>query len=57
MNNFRVLHTTDPVTGWDSKEEFIEYLTYTLIPDLKDSGLDATAEDFETAVHFIKGGK
>jgi hypothetical protein len=44
-------------TGWDSKQDFVEYLTDTLIPDLKESGMDATAEDFETAVHFMKGGK
>jgi len=25
-----------------------------VIPDLKESGMDATAEDFETAVKFIK---
>ena len=52
MNN-----TTDPITGWDSKQEFIEYLTYTLIPDFKESGLEATAEDFETAVYYMEGGK
>ena len=50
-------NTTDPITGWDSKLEFVEYLTYTLIPDLKESGMDATAEDFEMAVYYMKGGK
>lgn len=33
--------------------DFIEYLKKTLIPDLKDSGKHATAEDFETAVFFM----
>ena len=42
---------------WENKEDFIEYLEENLIPDLKDSELFATAEDFETAVHFMKGGK
>jgi hypothetical protein len=42
---------------WENKEDFIEYLEENLIPDLKDSKLFATAEDFETAVHFMKGGK
>lgn len=35
------------------KYEFVEFLENTLIPDLKESGMDATAEDFETAVSFI----
>ena len=33
--------------------EFIDYLEQTLIPDLKDSGSTATAEDFETAVYYL----
>ena len=37
------------------REEFIEFLEETLIPDLKESGKIATAEDFETAVFFMKG--
>jgi hypothetical protein len=40
-----------------TKQEFITYLTKTLIPDLKRSGSKYTAEDFETAVYFMKGGK
>ena len=39
---------------WESKAEFIEFLEVTLIPDLKESGMDATAEDFETAVYYMK---
>lgn len=35
-------------------KDFVDYLTDTLIPDLKESGRDATAEDFETAVEIIK---
>lgn len=34
--------------------EFIDYLESTLIPDLKNSGRDMTAEDFEKAVKFIR---
>lgn len=36
-----------------TREDFVEYLITTLIPDLKESGRDATAEDFETAVSMI----
>tara|TARA_B100000131_G_C17634774_1_gene417502 strand:+ start:144 stop:359 length:216 start_codon:yes stop_codon:yes gene_type:complete len=39
---------------WE-REEFIWFLENTLIPDLKESGRHATAEDFETAVFFMKG--
>jgi hypothetical protein len=35
------------------REEFVNYLETTLIPDLKESGHVNTAEDFETAVEFI----
>jgi len=42
---------------WEDKQDFISFLKHTLIPDLKESGMDATAEDFETAVYFIEGGK
>ena len=37
---------------WD-REDFIKFLKETLIPDLKDSGNYATAEDFETAIFFM----
>lgn len=40
--------------NFDSKEEFIEYLEDTLIPDLIDSGLDATANDFKEAIYWMK---
>lgn len=36
------------------REDFIEFLEETLIPDLKESGRYATAEDFETAVFFMR---
>lgn len=38
-----------------TRGDFIEFLEETLIPDLKESGRHATAEDFETAVFFMKG--
>lgn len=38
-----------------SKEEFCRYLRETLIPDLKESGREYTAEDFETALNFMEG--
>ena len=39
---------------WKTKTQFIHFLEETLIPDLKESGMDFTAEDFETAVYFMK---
>lgn len=38
----------------ETKEEFIRYLKETLIPDLQESGLDATAEDFEEAIYWME---
>jgi hypothetical protein len=34
-------------------DDFIEFLETTLIPDLLDSGYDATAEDFQEAIRII----
>lgn len=34
--------------------EFIEYLEMTLIPDLKEAGQAATAEDFEQCIDFMR---
>jgi hypothetical protein len=42
------------IDGW-TKATFVEFLENTLIPDLHESGNDATTEDLETAVKFIKG--
>ena len=42
---------------WDDKEDFISFLKHTFIPDLKESGLEETSKDFETAVYFMEGGK
>lgn len=42
------------VDGWESPEQFTAYLEGALIPDLKESGMEATASDFETAVKFIR---
>ena len=35
------------------RKEFVNYLRKTLIPDLRESGRDATADDFEAACEFI----
>lgn len=40
-----------------SKEEFCRYLRVSLIPDLKESGREYTADDFETAVKFMEGAE
>lgn len=37
-----------------TKPQFIYYLEDTLIPDLKESGRTATAEDFETLVKLLR---
>jgi len=37
------------------KEDYIKYLKETYIPDLRESGKDATADDFETMIDFIEG--
>jgi len=36
-------------------DDFCDYLESTLIPDLFESGNDATAEDFQEAVYWIRG--
>lgn len=36
-----------------NRQEFVDFLENTLIPDLKDSGHVETAKDFETAIEFI----
>ena len=41
------------INEWENKDEFVEYLVENLIPDLKESGMEATAQDFESAVFFI----
>lgn len=43
-----------PIVGGWTRGGFIHYLTETLIPDLQRDGFTSTAEDFETAVVFIR---
>ena len=43
-----------PLYGWESAEQFTAYLEGVLIPDLQRDGYTATAEDFKTAVAFIR---
>ena len=38
-----------------TRERHIAFLEGTLIPDLKESGHEYTAEDFETLVEFLRG--
>ncbi|MDD5651644.1 MAG: hypothetical protein PHF86_14715 [Candidatus Nanoarchaeia archaeon] len=38
----------------NSAEDYIDYLEGTLIPDLREAGMDATADDFETVVEMLK---
>ncbi|MBF0556375.1 MAG: hypothetical protein HQK96_17800 [Nitrospirae bacterium] len=39
-----------------AKGDYIEYLNDTLIPDLKENGSTATAEDFAILMHILKTG-
>jgi hypothetical protein len=39
--------------GW-KRAQFINFLENTLIPDLKTSGNNATAKDFETCVKYMR---
>ena len=48
-----VCSDASPVDGW-TRESFSTYLSGTLIPDLERDGFTATAEDFETALAFIR---
>lgn len=36
-----------------NRKEFVSYLQETLIPDLRESGSDATVDDFKTAISMI----
>lgn len=41
---------------WDcnwERSNFVSYLQRTLIPDLRESGRDATADDFQTCVDYL----
>ena len=39
--------------NFDTVNDFVAYLTETLIPDLQDSGFEATADDFSEAVYWL----
>lgn len=43
-----------PKSPHQEASEMIQYLEGTLIPDLKESGLEFTAEDFERCVKIMK---
>lgn len=38
-----------------TREEFIEYVKDTLIPDLKEAGMHTTAQDWRAALLFLDG--
>lgn len=48
------MEDTLQVPEFESAEAFIEYLTTTLIPDLKESGRTLTARDFEEAIYWME---
>jgi len=41
------------IPNFNSAREFTQYLVDVLIPDLRESGSDATADDFTEAVYWI----
>jgi len=45
---------SNPTESMLTREDFLAYLDECLIPDLLESGLEATAEDFRTACQFIR---
>lgn len=45
----------EPNPDEQTRNEFLAYLRETLMPDLRASGRDATADDFAAACHFIEG--
>lgn len=47
-------HRIEVKIGGYTKDEFIHCLENTLIPDLKESGMECTAQDFETAIQFLR---
>ena len=57
-DQLKVLREGDDVASmWrlrENADSFCEYLEGTLIPDLRDSQRDATADDFEEAVGLIR---
>ena len=42
------------IPNFNNLNHFKEYLQNRLIPDLKESGMHATAEDFEEAIYWIE---
>lgn len=40
--------------NFDNIDQLVAFLTETLIPDLRDSGSDGTADDFEDCVEAIE---
>lgn len=44
----------DESTYFDNSDDFVEFLQGSLIPDLRSSGMDATAQDFAEAIFWIK---
>jgi hypothetical protein len=40
--------------GWKSQNEFELFLMDTVIPNLRESGHNFTADDFETALYYMR---
>ena len=50
-----VSEQTEPVNV-QTDEEFVAWLRETLIPDLRESGMTSTAQDFEEGIMLAEGG-
>jgi hypothetical protein len=40
--------------GWRSHSEFEQFLMNSLIPDLRESEMTSLADDFETALYYMR---
>ena len=70
LNNFTTSYYSSKIIEWvesvtkgtrmnpaQSFSDFREFLSETLIPDLRESGMDSTADDFESAVKYLTYGR
>lgn len=54
LNAIKNLLNDVKIPSHSSVNEYISYLTETLIPDLRTSGMDATADDFIDALLWME---
>lgn len=54
MKKYKSVYREGFKPNFKSAQKFADYLNNTLIPDLEDSGKEATAEDFEQGVDHLE---